>query len=318
MKNKICIIGCGNIGFRHLESFLKNKNKLKIYFFEKNKICIQKILIYLQNNNPHNHKIMISKVFNISKHKFEILIIATNSELRLKIINNFYKKKNIAGKIILEKLVTQNLNDFKKIINIKKEKKINIYVNCSRRMFSSYKKLKEIINNRKIKRITAIGSNWGLASNSIHIIDLFGFLSGKINNFTSTCNIEKILPSKRKGFYDFYGEININIDKSSKIIMIDKKSKKNNFVIEITGEDFKYIVNESNHTITCKDKYYNLDYIKKEFKSEMQSNLSIKYLNKYIKLTKIDESYNYHQILIKTFDLYFKTKFKNKNKYLIT
>ena len=37
--------------------------------------------------------------------------------------------------------------------------------------------------------------------NSIHIIDLFGFLSGKINNFTSTCNIEKILPSKRKGFY---------------------------------------------------------------------------------------------------------------------
>jgi len=318
LKNKICIIGCGSIGFRHLESFLKNKNKLKIYIFEKKQINIQKILNYLKNNNPNNHTIIISKVFNINKHKFEILIIATNSDLRLKIINDFYKNKNIVDKIILEKLVTQNLNDFKEIINIKKEKKINIYVNCSRRMFSSYKKLKEIINNRKIKKIKAIGSNWGLASNSIHIIDLFGFLSGKINNFTSTCNIEKILPSKRKGFYDFYGEININIDKSSKIIMIDKKSKKNNFIIEVSGEDFKYIINESNHKITYKDKYYNLNHIKKEFKTEMQSNLSIKYLNKYIKLTKIDESYNYHQILINTFDLYFKTKFKNKNKYFIT
>ena len=193
MKNKICIIGCGSIGFRHFESILKNKSKLKIYIFEKQQINIKKILKYLECNNQYNHEIITSKNFNINYCKFDILIIATNSDLRLKIINNFYKNNNTVKKIILEKLVTQNLNDFKEIIRIQKIRKIDIYVNCSRRMFGSYKKLKKIINNRRIKKIKAVGSNWGLASNSIHILDLFGFLSGKINNYMFSVKITRHL-----------------------------------------------------------------------------------------------------------------------------
>ena len=318
MKDKICIIGCGSIGFRHLESILKNKNQLEIYIFEKIQINIINILSFIKDNNKYNHQIKISKLFNIRFLKIDILIISTNSDVRFKIIDLFFKKNNMANKIILEKLVSQNLDDFKKILKIQEYRNTNIYVNCSRRMFSSYKKLKKNINKRKIKKLKVTGSNWGLASNSIHMIDLFGYLSGKIISYQSNCIIDKITPSKRKGFYDFYGKININIDKFTSITMIDKKLNKNYFLIEIIGDDFRYLINESNQIIDYKDKCYELKNIKKEFKTEMQSSLSIKYLNKNISLTKIKESFIYHKILIDMFDSYFQKNYKNKNKYYIT
>ena len=37
MENKILLVGCGNIGSRHLQGLLKSKIKSKIYVIEKSK-----------------------------------------------------------------------------------------------------------------------------------------------------------------------------------------------------------------------------------------------------------------------------------------
>ena len=51
------------------------------------------------------------------------------------------------------------------------------WVNCTARLWPFYRKLREEIISEKRIKIGVSGSNWALASNTIHFIDLLAFLN---------------------------------------------------------------------------------------------------------------------------------------------
>ena len=81
------------------------------------------------------------------------------------------------------------------------------WVNCPQRYFDFYKNIKLEIEGENIEMISN-GCNWNLASNSIHVIDLFCFLTDDYNiNFSeNNLDIKKVF-SKRKGFYELKGNL---------------------------------------------------------------------------------------------------------------
>ena len=80
----IIIIGFGNIGFRHFQSLMNQKEKSNIIIVDhniKNKKKIAKV------RNTKKHIITFDDKLSSYKLVFDFAIIATNSDVRLKVIS---------------------------------------------------------------------------------------------------------------------------------------------------------------------------------------------------------------------------------------
>ena len=193
---KILIIGVGNIGKRHLESLRKSSKIKEFYLVEKKK---------LENQN-FERKFLNSKLYfykNINhlekKIKFDLVVISTNSDVRFKIfkfiVSNFKVKH-----FILEKFVFQNIKHYKYALNIIKNQKLKVFINCPMRNWPLFKKIRDKDYKKNIK-IKISGSKWGLASNAIHYIDLLIFFTNRKKIYISNKNEMHIYKSKERKFY---------------------------------------------------------------------------------------------------------------------
>lgn len=180
----VLIVGMGGISFfydeklsskfcyTHYRAFKKNKNFKIVGCVEKN-ITRAK---YLQKNT----KVNIYKSFKLipKKIKIDIIVIATPTKDHLISIQNsvkFFKPKII----LCEKPLDLNMKKAKKIVFLCKQNKIKLFVNFIRISDPGVIKIKKIIKNLKIKKITAWYTK-DFIHNGSHIVSLLQFWFGKI------------------------------------------------------------------------------------------------------------------------------------------
>ena len=245
MISNILIIGCGNIGYRHLQGILKSKKNINIFIIEKNAQQRNKISKEIISKNISKNS-NIQFVNNIKKlaNKFNNVIVATSNVNRLNIVTNLLKYSKFKN-IIIEKVAFRNLNEAYQLKTVFKKKKIQCWVNCPRRNYNYYKKINKIIDKNKFKIIVK-GHKWGMASNTIHFIDLFLFLSnGFKKKYLVKIGKNKIIKSKRKGFYEVIGKFEIFNNNGSKLELNDDKKYSENSNIVIEDKINKFIINET-------------------------------------------------------------------------
>lgn len=302
IKN-ILIVGLGNIGRRHLESFMKINEKLLIYCVD---IKFNEKDIKIENKN-----IIYTKKLKKFKKVFDVCIISTNSKERLNILRNVVNK-NLCKKVILEKVSFSNLKQYSEALKLISSQ-TKIFINCPRRSWSSYRNLKKFLDNEKIKLIEIQGYNWGLLSNLIHFLDLFTYLSKnkKIELIYDDC--KKIFSSnKRNGYCEAFGTFIFKNSDMSLLIVNDNECFKENSIIRIETNKNIFEINEKFNEITKKNKKSKSIKISK-FQTFFQSDISSGYLKK-VNLVNINESYNSHKVL---YECYGKIFFNNKD-YPIT
>jgi hypothetical protein len=309
MLSKIAIVGAGNIGFRHFQGVIKHNSKLKIFL-------VDPLIKDLKNKYLNEVKGKIDKELffyeNISllPKKIDFLICSTSSNIRFQILNELINKKEITY-LLLEKIVFQKKNAFHKIGKKLKNLRMKSWVNCPQRYFDFYKNIKLEIEGENIEMISN-GCNWNLASNSIHVIDLFCFLTDDYNiNFSeNNLDIKKVF-SKRKGFYELKGNLVIE-NKAGRLILDDS----NNY-------DYlqKFFIKTRSH-------YFEIDEINKEIilngrkrtfprhEFPYQSDLTYQYLNELsetdnISLVSFEDCYKYHIPMLNSFNSTF-SKIFNK------
>ena len=168
----VLIVGIGNIGIRHLESFKSTRTKTKIFVFDK-KYSLQTEKL-IRNIKIQNKNLSILKLSKLKlNEKIDLCIISTSSKGRENLTRRILNEISL-DYLILEKVVFQSLKSFDNIIKISIKKNVKIFVNCPRRTITIFKHIKKKLNNFSeplILRYT--GSNWGMCSNSIHFVDLF-------------------------------------------------------------------------------------------------------------------------------------------------
>lgn len=301
----LAIIGLGQIGQRHLQSILKINFKISLYLYE---LDIE-ILNFIKRNYKIKKSINIfynSKIESMEKI-IDILIISTTANVRLKVLNNFLKKNTIKN-IIFEKPVTSNLLEYKKIVRLLNKNKINSFINFPRRMFTVYNQIRNLIDNKKKLKIQFHGKKWNMASNLIHFLDLLSFLTGNKNIYLSHQNLHKrIYKSKRKNFIEFKGGLEFYDNNKNTLFITDNTKYIKSEYILIEQENIKFYIYETKHKlITEKNLNKNNKKISK-IKIPLQSQLSKNLIKKIIfkehtNLPSVQESYNNHKIIIKTFN----------------
>lgn len=252
---KVVLIGAGELGSRHLQGLLKISTPISIEIVDNNKESLAKTknraseVLY---NNNIVEVIYLNNIEHISKN-IDICIIATTAHLRYQIILKLLET-SIVRNLVLEKILFQNLDDYYKINKLLLTNNVKCWVNCPRRFTNFYQNLKIEIGMQKILSIEVNGSNWGLACNSIHFIDLFSFLTGELKiNYLENLNLE-VVSAKREGCYEFFGRLQGKMESGINISLSSTRENKFDLVIKIETSNLIYIINETEGNFMVKSK----------------------------------------------------------------
>ena len=184
-KLRVAVIGCGRIGcgfddnnfskkaLTHAGSYQKNQNTILNAFCDIDKLKLEK----------YGKKYNIDKLFKSTNEMFDnseldLISICTRTNSHLKLVEKI-SKTNIKG-IFLEKPISDNINDAKKIIKICKSKNIQLIIDHQRRFDPFFHELKKIIQIGKIGNIQLVNIFYGagIANTGTHVFDLLRYLFG--------------------------------------------------------------------------------------------------------------------------------------------
>ena len=206
----IAIIGAGSLGSRHLQGAKLAKIAINLYVVDVNLSSLSLAKERYEEVDENEFPKTVTYLDSLDKlpSVLDVVIIATNSAVRSTIILNLIQTRDVRA-FLLEKFLFQSEAEFFEVENALSKNNINCQINCGRRLFAGYKKLKEEISDDGNIIFNASGSNWGIGCNSIHFIDLFAYLTDSYNVKIDTMSglSPDILESKRKGYVEFVGSI---------------------------------------------------------------------------------------------------------------
>ena len=126
------IIGAGQIGSRHLQALCKLESPARVALVDPSGESLQTASDRYQeivSSGKQNIELYCHHSLDALSGTLDIVIIATNSIVRGKIIRDVIQKR-IAKNIILEKVLFQKKDQYIEIDTLLKESSIPTWVNC--------------------------------------------------------------------------------------------------------------------------------------------------------------------------------------------
>ena len=228
----IIIIGCGNIGFRHLESIMNIESRKSIYLIDNSENALIKCRDYINKNANLNAEAFYLKTIRDldSSIEIDIAIISTSSNSRADLIKSLFLV-TIPTHLILEKLLFSKISDFDKFTRFFETFNTKVWVN--QWLSSEFECISNLIDKTKDFELSITGSNWGLCCNSVHFIEWFHSLVLREQIEPDKYKFRKILESKRRGYFEIIGKIELQSERGSRLILECNETDSSNGDINI-------------------------------------------------------------------------------------
>lgn len=205
---RIGIIGVGNLGTRHLQALALSEEAYQITVTDVRKEALAKAeSVFTGTEGAAKHEVRFVTSIAAMPERMDVVIVATGSDVRRAVTEELLLHADVSY-LILEKVLFQRLGDYDAVEELFRQKGIKAFVNCPRRMYPVYVSLKETLCDAKEMEIAVSGSDWGLGSNAIHMLDLIAYLAGSEAPELSCQGLDPAYrQSKRDGFLEITGTI---------------------------------------------------------------------------------------------------------------
>lgn len=212
----LAIIGCGEIGQRHLESVLNLDYKMKIFLIDKSTICLEKCKQISLKKKKLNSFYFIESVNEIEED-LDFVIIATNSDHRFSALKELYRYKTPKF-IILEKFLFNKLSYFEEAKKFFQLSGTKVWVN--QWMSTDFPDLSDIFVETDGINISVKGKNWNFCSNCVHYIEWFHHINNRKKIVLFKSDLENlIIENKRKGFFETFGSLEFHGINNNKLLL---------------------------------------------------------------------------------------------------
>ena len=298
MKYEIALIGAGQLGSRYLQGMAHCSMPLKINVVDPSQYSLTIAQSRWQEacDNESIHQVEFFNTFkDIREKSIDIAIVSTNSEKRAELISDLSKNLNIRYWII-EKVLAQSDNELTLISETLKNSS-GAWVNTSRRIMKWYQEIIQSIPKESPITFSVIGSDWGLACNAIHFLDLAVWFTGeKLVSINTDQLASKWHKAKREGYWEIFGVLEAFYSGGSKLIL-ESNSGLNEYEIKFIAEDFSWTIQES--AGIARNSSGELIEGKLSFQSEITGTLIESIINTgNCELSCVDESISLHKKLI--------------------
>jgi predicted dehydrogenase len=244
-KMKILIIGCGQIGSRHLQAVATLENISEVHIVEPSDQAVQVAKTRLADVKGINKNIKFSWFQELNDYSAggDICIIATTAKVRpmaLKAAAGSLKYR----KFILEKIVCQSAGEYSDLMQFIFKSGIQAWVNCQTRAYAIHKYIKSCISGTGPIMFANTGGNWGLACNGIHYADLFIFYDGTDKISAAGAKIDAIIHSSKRGpdVFDLSGSLYGYSDKGSHCTISYAPHHMAPDLVTVSNDKFRFVV----------------------------------------------------------------------------
>ncbi|WP_342508855.1 Gfo/Idh/MocA family oxidoreductase [Sporosarcina sp. FSL K6-2383] len=205
---KIAIIGAGQLGSRHLQALALHESELNIYIVDPLEESLNRSRDrFLEVDYYHNKQLSFIHSVKDLPAVLDFVVIATNSLQRLAVLKELLDNSKVHY-LLLEKFLFPKIEEYEEAMKLIEEKKVKAYVNCARRMWQSYQELKNKFINEPNIKLSVMGSNWNLASNAIHFLDLFFFVTNDKTIAIDSSKLDnELIKNKRLGYIELTGTL---------------------------------------------------------------------------------------------------------------
>ena len=143
----IAVIGAGQLGSRHLQGLANSSKQFNIYLVDTS----EKALAIAQQrfeevSNSDNSSVFYHQNISALPEKINVSIVATTANVRRMVVEELLAKCSIKY-LIFEKVVFQKSEDFLPILKLLRAKEVIAWVNCARRSYPFYNRLKKKLNS---------------------------------------------------------------------------------------------------------------------------------------------------------------------------
>jgi len=189
---KVCVIGVGNIGMRYVQGITNKFPDVQLFLID-SPVRLQE----LENLKLGNARLLTS--LDDIHESIDLCVVSTSCEPRLAIykrclgLNPRY--------VILEKYLFKSREEFEECLLLDR---VPTFVN--QWLYGS--KTFDCLFEEEARSVQLVGSDWGLACNAVHWIDVFKrHMNITHLQVSSEITISKVFPSKRAGYEEIYGEL---------------------------------------------------------------------------------------------------------------
>ncbi len=246
------IIGVGQIGSRHLQALCHLEEPTRVDLVDPSDESLQIARDRYEqviSAGKQGTELYCHPSLNDLPDTLDIVIIATNSIAREKVIRDVIKKSSVKN-FILEKVLFQRKNQYIEIDTFLKESSIPTWISCWMRTTDLFKKIKSALNLNDPVQMRVDGPRWGMGTTSIHFMDLLSFFT-KCNDFKfAEVHLEDKVPdSKREGFKEFMGRLKGENSRGDSLELICQDEENGPITIDIQNglEKFTLVTNFVDH-----------------------------------------------------------------------
>ena len=245
MSKRVLIIGCGQLGSRHLQAVASLSEVSHIEVYDRNAQSLALGRSRLEEISDRNPEIKISwhqKLEDCSAQG-DLCIIATQASGRCALIEQVARDLGF-HQFLAEKIMSQTLKEYEHLLDFCRSHQVQGWVNCKSRDYVIHQHIKSKLNPQETLVMAAVAGNHGLANNGIHEADLFVFYDEcKEIEVVEACIDPVVHPSKRGAqIYDFSGLIRGRSGKGSELIIDFKREHMAPDLITITTASSRFII----------------------------------------------------------------------------
>lgn len=243
---KIAVIGAGQLGSRHLQALALLEQSFKLIVIDPGSASLSLAKERFEQIEGHErHELMlIKKLDELQDKEVDLVVVATNSGVRFQLVMDLLAGFQVKY-LVLEKFLFQRASDYQTVQSRLKQTGTVCFVNCPRRMYPSYKKIKGILPPGTILQMEVVGNNWGLGCNGIHFVDLFQYLCGEAvlqwDNHLNPGHHE----SKREGYVEFSGRISGESKNGNALSITSFAEGPINLSVRVSTPAHRFVVNEA-------------------------------------------------------------------------
>ena len=304
MKKRIALIGCGNIGSRHLQALTQIRFPIEIDVVEPNKKAQQIAKQRLQEikYDEKTHNIQWYKHLNELRDDFDLTIVATISTNRVELIKKLLYHGH--SRFLIEKIVCQSTHEYEILLDTMKKFKAKGWVNTNLRYFRSYKKIKNYFSKSKIIHMSlTTAGHYGIGTNAIHYLDLFSWFTDDYKiTLDGSSLYNKLFTNKRgKNLIEFAGSITGTISGGSSITLTFIPDANLPLLVNIYGNNNRHLIIDETNERVFNTTHKNLPF---DYVYEHTSNLTTKIVNDILtkdncNLSSLNNSYYLHMELFR-------------------
>jgi predicted dehydrogenase len=245
----VLLVGCGNIGFRHLQAICATTAPATIEVIEPNAELHPRIRDEFAVHSASGHELTLSVDLPTESRHYELVVVATNAEHRRAVVEQVLERHDVST-MILEKVLFQRVIDLVEVGELLERNGVSGFVNCGRRTFPGYQELRGRLVDNGPTGITVVGQRLGLASNAVHFIDLAEYLNGSTVVSVETSGLERgSVPSKRPGCVEIFGVLTAELSNGARVVIESRDVDPVMIEIQITGAGKNVAIDELKRTV---------------------------------------------------------------------